>query len=333
MTIVTLLILFNGVINMISEETTEVSNVARKIEESGQFIEEYLPSSDTKLISHESLVTTENTIRKRGLATADKKYVQIKPDSNLLNTYTSESTPLVQESKDTSQKTGGRVTGTMRNFFGKHIKNIQENAFCILFFGGVTLAVVGSTALVGYKIYKAEQVLSKLRLRNSTLVLTPSKTKSSILSKAQSQANAIKQSINIKEIVHNTTELNHIVPKELITTKITGNTTVTGSNITSTTPKKLTLSKQSSNVVKNGHLNKKHMPLSNLQSTVYIVAATIAVLLLITAGILTLKVTNTDPKKDLFTDMNQYYANGSMNVSSTQPSNLNMPLNQHSKLI
>ena len=79
-------------------------------------------------------------------------------------------------------------------------------------------------------------------------------------------------------------------------------------------------------------LNIKREYLSKRKLIIYLVT-TVIVLFFVIATIITLKIRNKLKKEDLFTDMNQYYANGVTNINSAMLSYLNASLNQHNHLI
>ena len=82
------------------------------------------------------------------------------------------------------------------------------------------------------------------------------------------------------------------------------------------------VSKQSTDTVTtHGNVHIEHTHTSNAQLTVYIVAGTVATLLLIAVCILALQITKTN-KQDVCTDM-QYYTCGTTGASTAMQSNMN----------
>ena len=68
------------------------------------------------------------------------------------------------------------------------------------------------------------------------------------------------------------------------------------------------------------------------KSTVYIVAGTVATLLLIAVCIVALQMAKTN-KQDVFTDMQQYYTCGTTGANTVMQSNMNTLLHQHNNII
>ena len=137
-------------------------------------------------------------------------------------------------------------------------------------------------------------------------MLTPSSAQSPILSNSTFASNTTEQPNKIVEIFPRAAESSDpVVPKSNPATK------------------------------QHNRLNAKRRGYSSMQqSIVYIVVITVAALLLIVAGVFVFKMQQTKPKEDLFTDMNQYYANGSTKANPTMPSIYpNASLNQYKNLI
>ena len=104
--------------------------------------------------------------------------------------------------------------------------------------------------------------------------------------------------------------------------------------LTQTAPTLPTVMKQSSDTVTtHGNVHIEHTHTSNAQSTVYIVAGTVATLLLIAVCILALQIIKTN-KQDVCTDMQQYYTGDKLNINLAMQSIYpNESLNQHNNII
>ena len=157
------------------------------------------------------------------------------------------------------------------------------------------LPIVCTSGVLAMAFYRPNKQLHKKK----RLILIPNSIQSTILN-IQPTTNPIQKTTNITETVHNATELAWNAPTVL--------------------PK---VSKQSTDTVTthgNVHIVRTHT--SNAQSTVYIVAGTVATLLLIAVCILALQITKTN-KQDVCTDMQQYYTCGTTGASTAMQSNMN----------
>ena len=161
--------------------------------------------------------------------------------------------------------------------------------------------------------------------QNSTLILTHNSTNSTTLSNTQPTTNLSVQTANIAETVNNATTLTQTTPTALSTVaekkaniaETVNNATVVKQNVSEAlTP---VTEKTSNKIVKHGNVHMEHTHTSNAQSTVYIIAGTVATLLLIAVGILVLKMAKPN-KQDVFTDMQQYYTDGNLNTNLAMPS-------------
>ena len=143
----------------------------------------------------------------------------------------------------------------------------------------VTGTIVGTIATKNY----LEKSKLKSNLSSGGLVLTPGNATSSILSNDAPAHNTGTPSGN---------------------NKTPSTATLPG------TPEATQVHKGSDSVTKHSRLNTKRAHRSKQTTTVYIVVIVATVLVLIVAGVFVLKMQHVKPKKaDLFTDMNQYYAN------------------------
>ena len=206
----------------------------------------------------------------------------------------SESTPV--PTRPVSTVLGDSMSKRMRNFFVKYWKYI--NYVLLVIFFGLSAGVVRN--VVHNKHFTSSLHQKSRQLQNSTLVLTPNSTQSTILK------NKTVQTTNITETVHNATKLTQTAPEVLAA-----------------------VSKQSSDTVTiHGNVHIKRTHTSNAQLTVYIVAGTVATLLLITVCILALHMAKLN-RQDVCIDMQQYYTGSVMGTSTAMQLNLNTLLNRH----
>ena len=178
--------------------------------------------------------------------------------------------------------------------------------------GTVVLGGVGTVGtLAAIDLMKNSSQKSGSNLHSGGLMLAPSYAQSPILSNAQFASNTTDQPAKTQEISPRSIELAHPV----------------GSKSNPAASK--------SNPAARRHRSDVKRRVHSRQRSIYIVVIAAVALLLIAAGVFALIMTKVEPKKeDLFTDMNQYYANGSTKTNPTMPSIYpNASLNQHKNLI
>ena len=281
----------------VSAEVGEVNNKLKEVEENvvsleKQLLSDALPmSSNTYKHSHTAssvahILGESSTVSKASTGFQDSKNLELKP--------------LIEHTEDEvlSQKYGGHLAATMRKFFRKPITKIQENAFCLMFFGKTALFIAVALTLVG--VSTSIRIAKLLKAHNSTLVLTHNRTESTTLSNIQAITNLTVKTDNNKRTVRSATKLTQTTPTAL-----------------PAVIKKTIKNK----IVEHNHMHIEHTHTSNAQLTVYIVAGTVATLLLIAVCILALQITKTN-KQDVCTDM-QYYTCGTTGASTAMQSNMN----------
>ena len=175
--------------------------------------------------------------------------------------------------------------------------------------GGVGV-ILGVTLLhfelINYLWRKLNRIDKVSKSRKHKSVLTPSNAQSPILSNVQSAHNATEHANTT--MFSGVTELSH------------------------TTQATLQEHKSADSVTTHSSLNVKRVHTSMQKTIVYIVVIAAAALLFIAAGVFALIMQQDKSKQDLFTDMNQYYANDTTKAD-TIPVYPNASLNQRNYLI
>ena len=230
----------------------------------------------------------------------------------------------------------------------KSLSRKQKIAYTMIFFGTAALVTAGVTG----SVYLAKTSSSTELKIPSGVVFASNNSQSSILSNVQSTSNATKQPVS-KTVVTDDTELTHITSEEIALTKeitksvaskatksvASESTNAVTSESTNAVASKATksvasestnavtsestnavASKTTKSVIKNGHLNIKGTYSSKQKTIIYITVIVVIVLLLITMSV-AFKIQKNKPKnEDLFTEMNQHYANVVTNTKLTMPS-------------
>ena len=195
------------------------------------------------------------------------------------------------------------MDGGIHKIYAEDYISWKKRIISMIFFG-LPLSTITTLGLVfGLKNNVLDQKSGKIQ--NDTLVFSPNNTQSLILSNGQPMINITKQSVNKREITGSVIELANLDSPESI-------------NL----------------VTKKGRLNTKPAHSSKQKSTSYIIVTAVVALLIVAVGFVLKMQQVKQKKKDLFIDMNQYYANGSTKVNSVMSSIYpNASLNQGNNVI